>query len=408
MKKLNSIFYNFKFDKNLTLPKKNDNKIIEIKECLNNLPALKIIKNKKLLDDTIKLVSKFSVGKKNFVVLGTGGSNLGARALINILQGHQKNKIFFYDNIDPIYFNNSLNKINLYNTGFIIISKSGSTPETISQFASIIEIFDKEKNTDILYKNCLIITEDRDSPLNNIAKKNKCLILNHEKNIGGRYSVFSNVGMVPAILAGLNVKKIHSGALKQYESILNLDFIKLSYFFKYQKINNKISNSVIMTYSDGLKYFGRWYLQLWAESIGKNNRGITPLHAIGTTDQHSQMQLYLDGPKDKFFTFITTNHKNKGLRLHQKTIKDNNLNYLIKKNMGDLMHAEQDATIETFRKNNFLFRKIHLNQINEFTIGQLMMLSIIETISTCIYLDIDPFNQPAVEQSKELTKKYLL
>lgn len=408
MKILNSDYYNFKFNKQLILPKKNTKKIIEIKDCLDNLPALKIIKNKKLLDDTVKVVLKFSKRKKNFIVLGTGGSNLGARALINILQGKEKNKIFFYDNIDPIHFKNSLSKIDLINSGFIIISKSGSTPETLSQFASIIEIFDKEKKIDILYKNSLIITENKDNPLNNIAKKNNCIILNHEENIGGRYSVFSNVGMVPAIIAGLNVNKIHLGALKQYESILNLDFIKLSHFFKHQKINSKISNSVIMTYSDGLKYFGKWYLQLWAESIGKNNIGITPIHSVGATDQHSQMQLYLDGPKDKFFTFITTNHKNKGFKLHEKSMREHNLSYLIKKNMGDLMQAEQDATIETFKKNKFLFRKIHLNEINEITIGQLMVLSIVETISTCMYLNVDPFNQPAVEQGKELTKKFLL
>ena len=156
-----------------------------------------------------------------------------------------------------------------------------------------------------------------------------------------------------------------------------------------------------------LYFFGKWYLQLWAESLGKNNKGITAIHSIGTTDQHSQMQLYLDGPKDKFFTFITTNHSKKGLLLNKKTIKEINENYLFNKTMGDLMQAEQKATMDTFNEKKIPFREIYLNEINEFSIGYLMAFCIMETIATCIYFDVDPFNQPAVERGKILTKEYL-
>ena len=127
-----------------------------------------------------------------------------------------------------------------------------------------------------------------------------------------------------------------------------------------------------MTYSDGLNYFGKWYMQLWAESIGKKNKGVTALHAIGTTDQHSQLQLYLDGPKDKFFTFIKSNYKNKGLNIDSEIMKEESVNYLVNKKMGDLMHAEQDATIDTFKLNNFKFREIFINEINEEAMGSLM------------------------------------
>jgi glucose-6-phosphate isomerase len=163
----------------------------------------------------------------------------------------------------------------------------------------------------------------------------------------------------------------------------------------------------MMTYSDGLTYFGKWYLQLWAESIGKKNRGITALHAVGTTDQHSQLQLYLDGPKDKYFTFIKSNHHKKGLKIDTEIMKEESVNYLINKTMGDLMHAEQDATIDTFKLNNFKFREILLSEINEEAMGGLMANSIMETIAACIYFEVDPFDQPAVEQGKALTKKYL-
>ena len=134
-----------------------------------------------------------------------------------------------------------------------------------------------------------------------------------------------------------------------------------------------------MTYSDGLNYFGKWYLQLWAESIGKQNRGVTALHATGTTDQHSQLQLYLDGPKDKFFTIIKSNHKNKGLLIDSQLMKDESIDYLVNKKMGDLMHAEQDATIDTF-KQWVKFRKF-VEKINEENISMLMANSIIETIA---------------------------
>jgi glucose-6-phosphate isomerase len=408
MSDLKNLFNNISFDKDLNLPSDINDINNNIKKILLNLSALSIVKNKELLDYTILEVSKFSQNKKDFLVFGTGGSNLGGKALINILQGNEKVKIHFFDNIDPINFENRIKKINLDTAGFIIISKSGSTPETISQYCSLIEIFDQRNCIANLYKNSLIISEDKISPLTKIAKQNNCKFLSHEKDIGGRFSIFSNVGMVPAILAGLDVKRIHEGAISSIKQISNNNFLKIAQFFRFQILNSNITSNVVMTYSDQLYSFGKWYLQLWAESIGKNNRGITPMHAIGTTDQHSQLQLYLDGPKDKFFTFITTDHSSKGLQLHNQTLKNIEIKFLENKKMGDLMQAEQKATVDTFRKNNFPFREIYIDEINEFTVGKLMASSIMETIATCIYFNVDPFNQPAVEQGKILTKKYLL
>ena len=174
-----------------------------------------------------------------------------------------------------------------------------------------------------------------------------------------------------------------------------------------EELIHKINNSVLMTYSDALIYFGKWYLQLWAESIGKNGMGITPIHAIGTTDQHSQLQLYLDGPKDKFFTFVTTKHSNLGLKIHKNVLEENDIPYLAGKSMGDLMQAEQQATMDTFNKRGFAYREIYVPKIDEFSIGQLMTLSMLETIASCIFLGVNPFDQPAVEQGKSLTRKYL-
>ena len=398
-------FTNVNFEKDISLPENIQTLNNDIKKICNELPALNIVKDVSLLDYTIQQTEKFKRNKRNFVVFGTGGSNLGARALINTLTKQPKN-ILFFDNIDPLFFQDEIINLDLNTTGFIIISKSGTTPETLSQFGSIINIAREKNNLDMLFKNCLVVTEFKDSPLFNIAKKNNCTLLEHKKDIGGRYSIFSNVGMIPAILAGLDVKKVHLGASKVIENSDFLDTFKFAQIFKFCSSNNYFSN-VIMTYSDGLTYFGKWYLQLWAESIGKKDRGITALHAVGTTDQHSQLQLYLDGPKDKFFTFIKSNYHKKGLNIDTETMKEEAVNYLINKTMGDLMHAEQDATIDTFKLNNFKFREILLSEITEEAMGGLMANSIMETIAACIYFEVDPFDQPAVEQGKALTKKYL-
>ncbi len=402
---MNINFININFEKDINLPDNIEILNDKIKKICYKLPALNIVKDVNLLDYTIEQTQQFKIKKKKFVVFGTGGSNLGARALINTLI-NQPNNILFFDNIDPLFFQNQIVNLDIKTTGFIIISKSGTTPETLSQFGSVINLAREKNNLDLLFKNSLVVTEFKDSPLYNIAKKNNCKLLEHKKDIGGRYSIFSNVGMIPAILSGLDVKKIHSGALKAIKKNDYLDSIKFAQIFKYCSSNNYLSN-VIMTYSDGLNYFGKWYLQLWAESIGKKNRGVTPLHAIGTTDQHSQLQLYLDGPKDKFFTFIKSNYQKKGLKIDANIMKDQSVNYLLNKTMGDLMHAEQDATIDTFKLNKFKYREILLNEINEESMGALMADSIIETIATCIYFEVDPFDQPAVEQGKILTKKYL-
>jgi glucose-6-phosphate isomerase len=398
-------FTNINFDKDINLPENIESLNKQIKNICNELPALNIVRDSNLLEYTIEQTERFKKNKKNFVVFGTGGSNLGARALINICI-NQPTNILFCDNIDPLFFQNQIMNLDIKSTGFIVISKSGTTPETLSQFGSIINIANEKNILEILYANSLVVTEFKESPLYSIAKKNNCHLFEHKKDIGGRYSIFSNVGMIPAILAGLDVNKIHKGALKTIEINNFFNPLKFAQIFKFCSSDKFLSN-VMMTYSDGLNYFGKWYLQLWAESIGKKNKGVTPLHAIGTTDQHSQLQLYLDGPKDKFFTFIKSNYKNKGLKIDSEIMKEESVNYLANKTMGDLMHAEQDATIDTFKLNNFKFREILLEEINEETLGSLMAESIIETIAACIYFDVDPFDQPAVEQGKILTKKYL-
>ncbi len=400
-------YYNINIEKDLNIPKNIEEKNNEIVKIIDEQTSLNILFDDLLLEEIIKRTNDFAKSKKHFIVFGTGGSNLGARAIINILNSNSNKSIKFYDNIDPIVFENSFNNIDFSSTGFVIISKSGSTSETFAQYSSIIELASKKNVHSSLFSNSLVITEFKDSPLFNLAKKNNCILFEHNKKIGGRYSIFSNVGLVPAILANANVKSFYNGATSFLNHFKNKKNLLFAQFFMYQN-NLNISNNVIMTYSDLLYYFGKWYLQLWAESIGKNNKGITPIHAIGTTDQHSQLQLYLDGPKDKFFTFVTTNHEDKGLLINKTDDIDDSMRYLQGKKMGDLMNAEQKATLDTFNQNSLKFRNIFMPKIDEEKLGYLMAMSIVETISACIYFDVNPFNQPAVEQGKILTKKYLI
>ncbi|MDC0232820.1 hypothetical protein OAJ95_02700, partial [Pelagibacteraceae bacterium] len=205
-------FTNINFDKDLQLTKNIEDKNIKINSICNNLPALNIVKDSDLLNSTITQTKKFFKNKKKYVIFGTGGSNLGARALINISINQPEN-ILFFDNIDPLFFQSQILKLDIETTGFIVISKSGTTPETLSQLGCLINFANEKNILNFLYKNTMMITEYKNSPLFNIAKKNNCLLLEHKENIGGRYSVFSNVGMVPAILAGLDVKKIHQGVM---------------------------------------------------------------------------------------------------------------------------------------------------------------------------------------------------
>ena len=385
----------------------NNNQNIDqnISSIIKKIPSLNILSDENLLEETKKISHQFREKKEKIIIFGTGGSNLGARALNNIILNNNIS-LEFYDNIDPINFEKNFQNINFDTTGFLVISKSGTTPETLSQFSCIYQKSIELSKVKEFFSNTLIITEFKESPLYRIAKDNNCLLLEHHKDIGGRYSIFSNVGIVPAIISGLNINELFNGAS---EVIYNINKYKPYDLGRYltQKENLKFTNNVLMTYSDSLYFFGKWYLQLWAESIGKKNKGITAIHSVGTTDQHSQLQLYLDGPKDKYFTFITTDHSNKGMKINNEIFKNTSINYFQDKTMGDLMQAEQLATIETFKLNNFSFREIYLPKIDEKNLGKLISFSIIETIASCIYLDVDPFDQPAVEQGKKLTKTYL-
>ncbi len=362
----------------------------------------------KKIEEICKKLTKF----KSILFLGTGGSSLGGKTLVSLKSNYYKQdlkqNIFFIENIDEDSIVGLLNQINLDKTAVVITSKSGETIETLSQYFFIKKKMKKIKN---LNERFFVITENKKSTLKSIQEEEKFNYVEHKPDIGGRYSIFSVVGLIPAKLAGVDIKKFRDGGISFLENLLTK---KIKYFDNYFLPSlsliflneNSFNISVMMPYIEKLQNFSLWYKQLWAESTGKKGKGITPINSLGTIDQHSQLQLFLDGPRDKFFTIIGKKKRFDSISLDCSFGKKK-YKILDKKNLEKLMYAEMKATITTLKNKGNPLRFIELEKVDEITIGSLTMFFFLETIFCSYMLEVNPFDQPAVEQSKILTKKYL-
>ncbi len=363
------------------------------------IASIEIVSAKDDLEIFAKFAKKISSHKK-ILVLGVGGSSLGGKTLSAL---KFQNKLEFLESIDPTTIKNCLNQIDFKNTFFLVISKSGETIETICQTLIALEEIKKLKIKNFA-KQFLFVTESETNSVAKIAKKIGAEITSHPNNIGGRYSCFSIVGMLPALLTGLDAKKIRSGAKKVLENFLSENRITDSCATQLSLYEQGFTNNVIMPYIDNLKNFTDWYRQLWAESLGKNNFGSTPINSMGTVDQHSQLQLYLDGPKDKFFTFITQKkHPNDFAIKDLESCKT----LFGGKKLSDIVKVEQDTTIEVLNKKKLPIRILEIEKLNEEVLGGLMMQMFLETILISYVKGLNPFDQPAVELRKDLSKKIL-
>lgn len=372
------------------------------------LHLVKIAEETKDLEEINKIASRIRKSFETVVVAGTGGSSLSGQALVKLKSADKKSpKIIFADNVDPHSIEQLLLEIDIKKTFFIIISKSGSTLETVSQFGVFISEAKRVLGKNFS-KNFLAITDKAPNPLRNLAKKLNIEILDHA-DVGGRFSGLSSVGLLPAAIHGLDIKKIRKGAAKVSAETFtknNSDALKgASLNICYMQKN--YSAIVMMPYVDRLEYLAKWHRQIWSESLGKDGCGNTPVVSMGTIDQHSQLQLYLGGPKDKAFTIIMLDTANKGSKLGSELLLEESLRYLKNKKMGDVMAAEQIATFETLKRNKLPVRSIILDKIDEKTAGMLMMHFTLETIITGKLLGINPFDQPAVEEGKIIARKLL-
>jgi glucose-6-phosphate isomerase len=353
---------------------------------------------------------------QHVVVMGSGGSSLSGKTLVALkdqgfgpLEGRPR--LWFMDNVDPATFSALIERLPLERTGFIPISKSGGTPETIAAFLTLTAALEAKAGKAALASNVLAITEATDNPLRRLATTMGCTILEHDPKVGGRFAALSLVGMLPAMIAGLDCAAVREGAASVLDPVLAANDATglapavgaaLSVGLAREKGTNI---TVLMPYVDRLNTFAFWYRQIWAESLGKDGNGTTPAVALGTVDQHSQVQLYLGGPADKLFTFLIQDTAGQGKVLQPGA--DKALDYLAGHTMGDLLLAEAEATAATVTKNGRPTRVIRIAEVDEHTMGALMMHFILETIFAAHLWKIDAFDQPAVEEGKVLTRQYL-
>ena len=372
--------------KNFLLKRKNKNVKKNIKSLISrykNDQLLKSLSDNYNYNFNKKFLNKLKK-EKSFKIIGMGGSILGAEAIYNFLKC--KKKFYFINNLQ-----NSIKFFKDKSSTNIIVSKSGNTLETIAN----INLYLKKKDKNI------IITERKKSYLYKLANKLKCEIIEHNNFIGGRYSVLSEVGMVPAILMGYEEKKF-----KQLNNLIknNLFINKLV-----ENVGNLISlnknkqNSVILNYDEHSDALFKWYQQLIAESLGKKSKGILPIISSMPKDNHSLMQYFLDGPKKNFYTFFSVNEKNtkklnnKNLLIDQKKLYNKNINLII--------HAQKIATEKVFLRKKIPFRSFTVNERSEKILGNLFCFFILETILLGRALKVNPFDQPSVELIKTETNK---
>ena len=326
----------------------------------------------------------------NYRVIGMGGSSLGTKAIYDFLKYKIKKKFHFIDNLNSkCLIGNKKNYTNL------IVSKSGNTIETIVNSNVIIK--NKDKN--------IFITEDRNSYLNSFAKKLKADVIHHNNFIGGRYSVLSEVGMLPAELMGLNSDKFkrfnYLVKNKNFINNLILNVNSIIYFVKKKKFN-----SIIINYDKKSESIFQWYQQLVAESLGKKKKGILPIVSNMPRDNHSVMQLFLDGFENNFFTFFYTKEKKSNKINNNLILKTQNK--LKNKKISDVSYLQKLATENVFRKKNIPFRSFEIKERNEKTLGELFSFFILETILLAKCLNLNPYDQPAVELIKKETNKLLI
>ena len=343
---------------------------------------------------TIKKFSKY----KNIVVIGMGGSILGTKSIYSFLRKKIKKNFFFFDNLDSNLHLEFTKIKNIKNSCFIVVSKSGNTLETITNLNII---FPR-----IMLKNKLIfITEIADNSLMAIANKYNAEIIEHKEFIGGRYSVLSESGMLPAALMGLEVNRFKNLKIliksKNFVSSL-IHNVTSIYTLSTQGINN----SVILNYDSSLNDLGFWYQQLVAESLAKKGKGITPLLSFGPKDHHSLLQLYLDGPKNKFFTFFNSSKKENNYKVGGEGIT-NSMKFLKNKSLEFVINAQCNATKNIFKLKKIPFRQITFNKKNEEELGEIFTFFVLETILLARLMNINPFDQPAIEQVKIETKRFL-
>ncbi len=382
------------------------------------LPLLQLPTRRDDLAELRQIADTFRDRFDHVLVLGTGGSSLGGQTLCALADygfGPERDgpQLIFMDNIDPDGFAALGRAVDYKRLGVIVISKSGGTAETLTQMLTLVPAMTDAVGEAALKKHLVAITEPGDRPLRALAGRWDLAVIDHDPGVGGRFSVLSLVGLLPAMIAGLDVEAVRDGAATVLDESLGAKApdaskpaIGAAVGIGLLKAHG-IATTVLMPYLDRLTFFGMWYRQLWAESLGKDGTGTTPIRAMGTVDQHSQLQLYLGGPRDKMFTVLMGKVGGTGGRVDKGLADSHGLTYLGGRSMGDLLDAEQRATADTLKRNGRPTRIMEIESLNEHSMGALMMHFMLETIVAAHLLRVNAFDQPAVEEGKVLAREYL-
>jgi glucose-6-phosphate isomerase len=389
-----------------------------------SLPHLKIPEERGDLATIEGAAKRLRDGATDVVFLGTGGSSLGGQTLLQ-LAGHNvpgigtlrdKPRLHFLDNLDPQTFGEMLGKLPLSTTKFVAISKSGGTGETLMQTMAVLDALKRAgleaKIPDLLLGLSEPAKAGGRNGLRTMLERFKVPLLDHHTGIGGRFSVLTNVGLLPAAVAGLDIAAIRAGAAKAVAPVLAKKpaadvppAVGAALSIALAQSGKNIT--VLMPYADRLAWLAKWYVQLWAESLGKDGKGTTPLAALGPVDQHSQLQLFIAGPRDKLFTIVTVGARGKGPRMPDDLAKLCGEDTLGGKTIGDLVAAQGRATAETLARNGCPVRTFHIDTVDEAAMGELLMHYMLETMIGARLLGVDAFDQPAVEEGKILAKRYI-
>ncbi|MBN1114575.1 MAG: glucose-6-phosphate isomerase [Oligoflexia bacterium] len=357
-----------------------------------------------------KLAAKTAKEFDTLIVLGIGGSSLGGKtinaALMNNFDYNRK-KVFYADNVDPDYFHELISSLDLKKTAFNVISKSGSTAETMAQFLVVYDLLCKKLGKEEAVKRIIMTTDPKSGALRPLEKSIGFETLEIPQNVGGRFSVLSDVGLFPSAFSGVDVDSLIKGAASVLETGTGKDMEKnpvLKYsLLKYLYCQKGFMNSVMMPYSTKLFELSAWYVQLWAESLGKKGMGQTPIPAIGATDQHSQLQLFMEGPRDKFITFIGVENSRNKTEIPCFEQEIDAFDYLSGHTMQELIRCEMLSTQRALFENGVPSVRIELPELNAENVGALFMFFEMAVAITGDLMEIDAFNQPGVELSKKYT-----
>ncbi len=358
-----------------------------------------------------KIARAVRKNSKNLIILGIGGSALGSRALLEALSPFhnlkKKIKVFIYDNVDPRTLNQIFSLVDLKRTSINVISKSGSTAETAASFMILWDEIKKLSGDDIS-KRFIATTDPEKGNLRKIAHKEGLRSFSLSQGVVGRYSVLSPVGLLLAEVIGVDSRELLKGAEDIQRRCSGSDLWKNpAYLFGtllylMDKKRGRTIN-VLVAYADGLKPLSEWFCQLWAESLGKQGMGLTPYPSVGATDQHSQLQLWIDGPRDKVVIFIRIDDY--GVEIKIPTVFEDieGLSYLSGHTLSELIKAEEEATELALAKAGRPTMTINVPRIDAYHMGQLIQFFELSTAFTGFLYGINPFNQPGVEEGKNLT-----